>query len=615
MNIRIDSFDNKDFLNTVQDFNQPELKKQSDQAKRFGNPALKDHPYLGHVKEALQSLQPEQLLSVLENTRHAIGGNGETVDLAQQQRPQLIKPEADKTTDTSITPAARLLALLGKISELTLENTLQNQATQLQSYNSMMSGMNIACGELAKKLVVDGNAWAHDHDALKRAQQIFQQLAREVKRAESDINNILSKLSLLEIKAKDKGADAESLNKIIKQLKEKLASAQAVLVKQVHACQQHENNVLKPALRTESISKAQLTKTLAQSQATTDSMNPAQQTHLENQRLQENHQSHSLTFLIALMSQLIDKTASDNINAAAELKQKLSEAAAKESEKKALEYEEGVRKSEELQKTMGCVGKTLGWIITTVSLAAAIFTGGASLAFAAVGLALTMGDEINQAVNGESFIAQALQPLIDGVVQPLIETLGQSFAAILESLGADKATAGMVGQILGAITAAVFLVAVAFLASNLATKMVGALSRKISSETMNKIFNKALTEQFKNISMGVGKTLGLHEVKVAQISTYTQMGLTGSALFNTVAQSAGNIIAGEMKLDAAKIKAKLLNSAALQDLLDVILTRLLEAFKKRINSSTSVIKNISSVADNQMQVGKYITQKMRVVAG
>jgi len=70
-----------------------------------------------------------------------------------------------------------------------------------------------------------------------------------------------------------------------------------------------------------------------------------------------------------------------------------------------------------------------------------------------------------------------------------------------------------------------------------------------------------------------------------------------------------------MKLDAAKIKAKMLNNLVLQDLLDTLLTRSLDAFKNHMNSSTALIKNISSVADDQMQAGKYITQKMRTVAG
>jgi len=159
------------------------------------------------------------------------------------------------------------------------------------------------------------------------------------------------------------------------------------------------------------------------------------------------------------------------------------------------------------------------------------------------------------------------------------------------------------------------LVAAAFIASNLAGRLISVFSKKISAKTLDKILNITLSEQLKKIGLGVGKTLGLHEVKVAQIATYTQMGLTGASLFNTVAQSAGNIITGDMKLDAAKIKAKMLNNLVLQDLLDTLLTRSLDAFKNHMNSSTALIKNISSVADDQMQAGKYITQKMRTVAG
>ncbi len=46
---------------------------------------------------------------------------------------------------------------------------------------------------------------------------------------------------------------------------------------------------------------------------------------------------------------------------------------------------------------MGCIGKVLGALLTIVSVVAAVFTGGASLALAAVGLAVMVADEIVKA--------------------------------------------------------------------------------------------------------------------------------------------------------------------------------------------------------------------------
>jgi len=219
------------------------------------------------------------------------------------------------------------------------------------------------------------------------------------------------------------------------------------------------------------------------------------------------------------------------------------------------------------------------------------------------------------AVTGESFIAKALQPLMDAVVQPLIQMLGKIFSDILISMGVDKATADMVGQIMGAVVAAIALVAAAMVASNLVGKMTSTLSKKIGTETVKRALNEAVLEQLKKIGLGAGKTLGLHEAKVAQISTYSQMGLTGASLFNTVTQTTGSIIAANMKLDAAKIRAQILNNTALQDLLDSLLSRSLDAFRNHMDASNAVLKNISSVAENQLQAGKYITRHMGAVAG
>ncbi|SUG71798.1 pathogenicity island 1 effector protein [Salmonella enterica subsp. enterica] len=55
-------------------------------------------------------------------------------------------------------------------------------------------------------------------------------------------------------------------------------------------------------------------------------------------------------------------------------------------EKKSAEFQEETRKAEETNRIMGCIGKVLGALLTIVSVVAAVFTGGASLALAAVGL-------------------------------------------------------------------------------------------------------------------------------------------------------------------------------------------------------------------------------------
>lgn len=59
-----------------------------------------------------------------------------------------------------------------------------------------------------------------------------------------------------------------------------------------------------------------------------------------------------------------------------------------------------------------------------------------------------------------SFIQQALNPIMEHVLKPLMELIGKAITKALEGLGVDKKTAEMAGSIVGAIVAAIAMVAV-----------------------------------------------------------------------------------------------------------------------------------------------------------
>lgn len=614
MSIRNDAFEYNNNHHATFDINQQQLKKQTEQAKRFVNPAIKDHPQLDSIKSALQVLQPKQLISILENTRYAINGQGGTVDLARQDMPVLTEP-AKESQNTSVNASSRMLELLGKINQLTADSSLQNQLNQLNIYNASMVGAENSYSVLAASLESQGEQWAHDSDALKDATVESTRLEKEAKSAESDLKNAQTSLAKLEAQAQGQDPVPPELALQIDEAKRTVVTAEATADKTAKAFNQHTINVLNPLKAAETASRQTLDNTLAQSKALTNTMPVQQQASIEAQRKQQDQQAKSLTFLMALMSQLIDQSASHDLKAAAELKNKLSEAAAKDSEKKAQEYEESIRKSEELQNVMGCIGKVLGWVITAVSFAAAIFTGGASLAFAAISLAMTIGDEISQAVSGVSFMGEAMKPLMEAIIQPMMELLGNVFAQILESFGLDKSTAQMLGQIMGAIAAALIMVAAVVVAGSVTSKLSSMVAKKIGSDVMDKVMNNAVGDMMKRIGQGLGRSMGVQETKVAQVATRTEMAVTAASVGNTAIQTAGNIITADMKVDAAKAKAQLLNNMALQDLLNEILERAVDAFKTRIESTNTIIKNISSITENQFQAGQYITKRMSAVAG
>lgn len=673
MNMRVDNFDAVSHHQTDVEIRKVMLKRQSDEAKRLSNDSYKNHAQADIVRGAVQSLDLQQLMAVLKNTQQALGGNGGTTSLKGQELPELQAPSTGNTegkeaiSGTRSSTSATMTELLGKITQLTADTSLDKMIAQLNTYNEMMQGMSSAYSEMAKQLEQQGGEWASDLDALHEAQQQADGLESARDNAQSALNNAQSKLDELEAQAAKQNPVSDDLKKQIAAAKAQVSSAQNTLTLANNTYNTFVEKTLNPAIAAESNSRMALESTQAKTQTLINSLTPQQHTNVEAHRKQNDDLSKSLNFLMALMSRLIEKSTSDDLEATAELKQKLAEASQKDAEKKAKEYEEEVRKAEEMQKTMGCLGKILGWLITAVSFVAAAFTGGASLALAAVGLALAIGDEISQAVSGRSFMADAMQPIMDAIVKPLMELFGKMFSALLESFGVDKATAEMAGKIMGAIAAAVVLIAGVMVAGSALSKVFGVVMKKLGMEvgeeasktmgksvaaeiekevvedlaqttlrtaakevakdvaeevseqatksTMQRLMDSAVGQVFKRLSQGFGRAAGMDEVKMNVIYNRTQMALTGASVANTAIQVTGSILVADMMVEASKAKAQMMKDAALQELLNEMMTRAIDSFTHRMESVNQIVKNMSAVAETQLQAGKYITKQMSAVAG
>ncbi|MGS9092666.1 type III secretion system translocon subunit SctE, partial [Salmonella enterica subsp. enterica serovar Infantis] len=75
--------------------------------------------------------------------------------------------------------------------------------------------------------------------------------------------------------------------------------------------------------------------------------------------------------------------------------------------------------------------------LTIVSVVDAVITGGASLALAALGIAVMVAEEIVKAATGVSFIQHALNPIMEHVLKPLIDLIGKAITKTLEGIGVD----------------------------------------------------------------------------------------------------------------------------------------------------------------------------------
>ncbi|MEH4929677.1 type III secretion system translocon subunit SctE [Enterobacter cloacae] len=596
-----------------------ELKRQAGLAKRFGNSEYKKHPQLDAVKGALQTLQPAQILKLLNETIGSVnespqGTNINTGDVPELKRPvnSVLSVDKSSVAEAKYSSSARATELLSNMILLMTDTSMGKLLSKSEGIKAMMRGACNDYSEMASLLESQGKRWASDIDNLNTMKQQAGAFSQDITEAQSALNDALKKQDAL-------NAASITPPPVSDELLEKINAARLVVAEMtanLNQVKKSYNNFLKealdPAISAEQQSREALENTQLKAKTLVESYTSPQQNNIEL-RCQESDPDYiSLTFLMALMSELINESANDQLQATAQLKQKLAEAAAKDSEKKAKQYEEDIRKAEDMNKTMGCIGKTLGWAMSGLGFALAIFTGGTSLAMASVGLALAIGDEIGQAVTGRSFMADAMKPLME-LMKPVMDFMGKISSAALQFMGVDKEAADMVGQILGAIAAAVALIGATIVAGPLVSKGVSAIMK--NTNISQKLMNSILGQTLKRLSKGIGSSLGVDELQLAKVSNYSQKATLGMNIVNTSSQAVTQVIAADKHLDAAKINADMMKNSAIQDLLSEMITRSIDSFTRLIEAVNDIMRNIAATIEKQTQNGQYITRLMRSVAG
>ncbi|OWY74576.1 type III secretion system translocon subunit SctE [Pantoea sp. AMG 501] len=641
MDIQFDNAALSDHLKGGIEVSNDEIKKQRAQTRRFGYSALKEHSQAGHIKSALKTLEPEQLLKVLNNTCSALSGAGGGNSEERYGAPRLVPPSPKANLMSSahqekLSAKAQLTELLAKITHLTGESTVKNLVSRLNAYNAMFEGTTKQFNEMADELLQKGRVLDDKEQALEGEKAKGEPLRKAVSDAQDGLNKARERLNNLQ--QRDKGTqpdpspqdppvidDLQSVDVQIVQAKSAVEAAENRLNVATEKLNDWEKGPLVKARDAVVQARNDLQNTVEKSNKLVDSVSPAQHSAIEGRREQQGDSTYSLTFLMALMAQLIDKSASEDLDAASQLKQKLAKAAQKDAQQKAKEYEEQVRRAEEAQKTMGCIGKIVGWAVTAIGFAAAAFTGGASLAIAAVGLALALGDEIYQAVTGDSFIQKTMDPIMKSVIQPMMKLFGDMFSSVLEMFGVDKSKAEMVGQIMGAITAAIMMVVGMVVAGALMSKIggtaIGRVASKVAEQTtqklsqlMQKVLSSSVRQAVKRVTERFGRQLGLNEVKMAKYANYAMQGSTVAEFANVTAASGVNIYTADLLVEASRAQAKISRDVALLDLLNQLLDQSIERFNNRIATANQIFKNIASIAEHQLKSSHYIAHQMRTKA-
>ncbi|STQ90229.1 type III secretion system translocon subunit SctE [Iodobacter fluviatilis] len=325
-----------------------------------------------------------------------------------------------------------------------------------------------------------------------------------------------------------------------------------------------------------------------------------------------------MTLLMAMFVELVGNNAEASLNNDLAIFEAMQSGRIKEMEKNAAEYEKEVKKAEELNKVMGCVGKILGALLTIVSVVGAAFTGGASLALAAVGVALMVADTVVKAATGVSFMEEAMKPIMEKILKPLMELIGKAISNALEKFGVDKETAQMVGSIVGAIAAALAMVvviaAVAVVGKNAAAKLASTIG-KMMGETMKKLVPSVLKDlakqSSKTLTQGVSrltKSLGMKSDSLAIKSygnTMIQVATAGEVA-NGAAQAGGGIAQGVFIKRAADAMASFTLARFDMEKMDKCLKEAVEVFAQSQSITQGLLAQMSQTLEAHDATGRAV---------
>ncbi|TCP78736.1 type III secretion system translocon protein (YopB/IpaB/SipB family) [Pseudomonas putida] len=318
----------------------------------------------------------------------------------------------------------------------------------------------------------------------------------------------------------------------------------------------------------------------------------------------------TMVLLMTRFAELMGESAENKIETEQELFRSMQAARQAFMEKKSEEYLEQVRKAEAASKTMGCIGKILGAVLTVVSVVGAAFTGGASLALAAVGVALMGADMLVKQLTGVSFMEKAMKPLMDNILNPMIQAIGKGIADLLKKAGIDGASAEMAGMIMGAIVGAVAMVAVLAVVAVVGKAAAGRVASAMGNmfgKLANEMAPQMLKQAARAVSNGFSSVMTKARASIGLKSDAVSLDLYASRLAaslavveagGTAAQSALQIKSGIHQRNASQHLAEFEFAKVISEAMKNYLNDMVQLFDQSIKAKDNAIKQAFSIQDS-----------------
>jgi len=283
--------------------------------------------------------------------------------------------------------------------------------------------------------------------------------------------------------------------------------------------------------------------------------------------------------LISMISKLMSASAREKLNRDQALFEKMQEASKKSLERAAQEYEKKIQQAKQAQETMKCAGKIVGAILTVVGAVVAVATAttgvgvAVGIGIAAIGIGMLVADTILESMGQKSLTDRIMQPIMDNIIQPMINALTEAFRQMLKQLGVDGETAQKIAAGLALATTAIAMIALIVVVALVGKSAAAKLSQKFG-------------EKFAQIT-------AKNSLKQGIITSLKVAGAAGQIAQSSVVMAGG--IISSLKIEEA------MNSLADAKFTQAILKLLEDLMKKAIEEYGDAKKAIENLIEAMSQ--------------
>ncbi len=326
-----------------------------------------------------------------------------------------------------------------------------------------------------------------------------------------------------------------------------------------------------------------------------------------------------LALLLASLQEIIDKANINKLREDTEFVREALKLREAENMRRSEEYHRELEKAEQAQKKMGCIGKIVGWVITVVAVVAAPFTGGASMALAAVGLALAVLEEV-----GVDIMGKIMEPIMK-LIMALVKEVGGVIGNVLKGLGVPAEVVDKIKDALAVIAVAAVVVALVFVSKKAAGTLAVQNIMKAVTKAVTDAVSRALPAMIKSgahaikstvddVSASIAKTaskaVGASTENMAKRMGYVTTASHGMQLANQSSQVIGQGFVNEMLVKAEKLKADLQNGLMDSEIFRELMQKLLDTYVQATNLVQEIFKVTSDVQANAHATAQFITQRV-----